>query len=54
MDWYSLPTVTLVQFDGQAPFEVLIDGEDLDKVRDLDPAGTSREETLLSMTPWGG
>ena len=30
--------VTLVQFDGQDPFEVLIDGEDLDKVRDLDPA----------------
>ena len=30
--------VTLVQFDGQAPFKVLIDGEDLDKVRDLDPA----------------
>jgi Mg-chelatase subunit ChlD len=30
--------VTLVQFDGQDPFEVLIDGESLDKVRDLDPA----------------
>jgi len=30
--------VTLVQFDGQDPFEVLIDGEDLDTVGDLDPA----------------
>jgi len=30
--------VTLVQFDGQDPFEVLIDGEDLDTLRDLDPA----------------
>jgi hypothetical protein len=30
--------VTLVQFDGQDPFEVLIDGEGLDKVSDLDPA----------------
>ena len=30
--------VTLVQFDGQDPFEVLIDGEGLDTVEDLDPA----------------
>ena len=30
--------VTLVQFDGQDPFEVLIDGEDLNTVGDLDPA----------------
>ena len=30
--------VTLVQFDGQDPFEVLIDGEDLDSVKDLDSA----------------
>jgi len=30
--------VTLVQFDGQDPFEVLIDGEDLDAGTDLDPA----------------
>lgn len=30
--------VTLVQFDGQDPFEVLIDGEDLATVQDLDPA----------------
>jgi len=30
--------VTLVQFDGQDPFEVLIDGEGLDTVPDLDPA----------------
>jgi len=30
--------VTLVQFDGQDPFDVLIDGEGLDKVTDLDPA----------------
>jgi len=30
--------VTLVQFDGQDPFEILIDGEDLDTVGDLDPA----------------
>jgi len=30
--------VTLVQFNGQHPFEVLIDSESLDKVRDLDPA----------------
>ena len=30
--------VTLVQFDGQDPFEVLINGESLDEVRDLDPA----------------
>ena len=30
--------VTLVQFDGQDPFEVLIDGEGLDTVGDLDPA----------------
>ena len=30
--------VTLVQFDGQDPFEVLIDGEDLAKVSDLDPS----------------
>lgn len=29
--------VTLVQFDGQDPFEVLIDGQDLASVRDLDP-----------------
>jgi Mg-chelatase subunit ChlD len=29
--------VTLVQFDGQDPFEILIDGEDLNKVGDLDP-----------------
>ena len=29
--------VTLVQFDGQDPFEVLIDGQDLGKVPDLDP-----------------
>ena len=29
--------VTLVQFDGQDPFEVLIDGEDLHAVQDLDP-----------------
>ncbi len=28
--------VTLVQFNGQDPFEVLIDGEDLDTVPDLD------------------
>ena len=30
--------VTLVQFDGQDPFEVLIDGVGLDSVNDLDPA----------------
>ena len=30
--------VTLVQFDGQDPFEVLIDGEDLAEVSNLDPA----------------
>ena len=30
--------VTLAQFDGQDPFEVLIDGGDLDSVKDLDPA----------------
>ena len=30
--------VTLVQFDGQDPFEVLIDGENLDTVGDLNPA----------------
>jgi len=30
--------VTLVQFDGQNPFEILIDGEDLAKVSDLDPS----------------
>ena len=30
--------VTLVQFDGQDPFEILIDGEDLDAGTDLDPA----------------
>lgn len=30
--------VTLVQFDSQDPFEVLIDGVDLAEVRDLDPA----------------
>jgi Mg-chelatase subunit ChlD len=29
--------VTLVQFDGQEPFEVLIDGDDLASVADLDP-----------------
>ena len=29
--------VTLVQFDSGDPFEVLIDGEDLDRVADLDP-----------------
>jgi hypothetical protein len=30
--------VTLVQFDSEDPFEVLIDGEDLATVSDLDPA----------------
>ena len=30
--------VTLVQFDGQDPFEVLLDGEELETVLDLDPA----------------
>ncbi len=30
--------VTLIQFDGQDPFEILIDSEDLDAVSDLDPA----------------
>ncbi len=30
--------ITLVQFDGQDPFEVLIDGEDLADAADLDPA----------------
>lgn len=29
--------VTLVQFDGQDPFEILIDGHDLASVEDLDP-----------------
>ena len=29
--------LTLVQFDDQDPFELLIDGEDLAKVRDLEP-----------------
>ena len=29
--------VTLVQFDGQDPFEILIDGQDLESVKDLDP-----------------
>jgi hypothetical protein len=29
--------VTLVQFDSEGPFEVLIDGEDLDEVGGLDP-----------------
>lgn len=29
--------VTLVQFDSGDPFEVLIDGEDIDRVTDLDP-----------------
>lgn len=29
--------VSLVQFDGQNPFEVLIDGEDLSTVKNLDP-----------------
>ncbi len=29
--------VTLVQFDSEDPFEVLIDGEDLNEVTDLDP-----------------
>jgi Mg-chelatase subunit ChlD len=29
--------LTLVQFDGQDPFEILVDGEDLASVEDLDP-----------------
>ncbi len=29
--------VTLVQFDGQDPFEILIDGQDLESVENLDP-----------------
>lgn len=29
--------LTLVQFDGQDPFEILIDGEGLDSVENLDP-----------------
>jgi hypothetical protein len=30
--------ITLVQFDSQDPFEILIDGEDLSTVKTLDPA----------------
>jgi hypothetical protein len=40
--------------DGQDPFEVLIDGEDLAKVSNLDPARYIPRGTPLSMTRWDG
>ena len=46
--------VTLVQFDGQDPFEILIDGKTWPKCPTSTPSGTYPEGTLRSMTPWGG
>jgi Mg-chelatase subunit ChlD len=37
--------VTLVQFDSQDPFELLIDGVDLGEVRDLDPSAYQPRST---------